>query len=31
MRKLVATEFISLDGVVKSPNLWQFDHYRIIQ
>jgi dihydrofolate reductase len=27
MRKVVATEFISLDGVTQSPNLWQFDHY----
>ena len=27
MKKLVATEFVSLDGVAQSPNLWQFDNY----
>jgi dihydrofolate reductase len=27
MRKVVATLFISLDGVVESPNVWQFDHF----
>lgn len=27
MRKLVAGLFMSLDGVVESPNLWQFDNF----
>ncbi len=27
MRKVVSGLFISLDGVVESPNLWQFDHF----
>lgn len=27
MRKLVSGLFISLDGVVESPNLWQFDNF----
>jgi dihydrofolate reductase len=27
MRKIVAGLFISLDGVVESPHLWQFDHF----
>ncbi|MBG6212884.1 hypothetical protein RCH23_000443 [Cryobacterium sp. CAN_C3] len=25
MRRLTADLFISIDGVVESPNLWQFD------
>lgn len=27
MRKVVAALFISLDGVVQSPDQWQFDHF----
>jgi dihydrofolate reductase len=27
MRKLTAGLFMSLDGVVESPNLWQFDSF----
>ena len=27
MRKVVAGLFISLDGVIQSPNQWQFDHF----
>lgn len=27
MRKIVAALFISLDGVVQSPDQWQFDHF----
>ncbi len=27
MRKVVASLFISLDGVVESPNQWQFEHF----
>lgn len=27
MRKLIAGLFISLDGVVESPDKWQFDHF----
>ena len=27
MRKVLSALFISLDGVVESPNLWQFDHF----
>jgi dihydrofolate reductase len=27
MRKLIAALFISLDGVVESPEKWQFDHF----
>ena len=27
MRKLTAGLFISLDGVVESPDKWQFDHF----
>lgn len=27
MRKVVAGLYISLDGVVESPNKWQFDHF----
>ena len=27
MRKVVAALFISLDGVVESPDKWQFDHF----
>ena len=27
MRKVIASLFISLDGVVESPDKWQFDHF----
>lgn len=27
MRKVIGTLFISLDGVVESPDKWQFDHF----
>jgi dihydrofolate reductase len=27
MRKVISGLFISLDGVVEAPNLWQFDHF----
>lgn len=27
MRKIVSAIFISLDGVVESPDVWQFDHF----
>jgi hypothetical protein len=27
MRKVVAGLFISVDGVVESPDKWQFDHF----
>jgi hypothetical protein len=27
MRKVISGLFISLDGVVESPDKWQFDHF----
>ena len=27
MRKVISGLFISLDGVVESPDQWQFDHF----
>lgn len=27
MRKVISALFISLDGVVEAPNVWQFDHF----
>ncbi len=28
MRKIIVSEFVTLDGVMESPEQWQFPYYR---